>query len=363
MSNSAAVVDPPGGASLRVPAGFRVNVFRDHLYGPRWMAVAPNGDVILTETNSDHVRVLRDADGDGVAEQAGIYTKEITLPHGLALADGALYVSSPTQVYRFAYRPGDIKPRGAPEPVLPEGSLGDGGGHFTRDLALSPDGREMFIAVGSGSNLAEEAPPRATVQRWNFADRRLATFASGLRNPVGIAFYPGSDDLYVTVNERDGLGEELAPDYLTRIREGEFYGWPYAYAGTHPDPGFGRRRPDLVQRSRMPDLLIRAHSAPLGLVFYDGGQFPARYRGGAFIALHGSWNAARPRGYMVAFVPFRDGRPADFYESFAIGFWLSGDNPAQVMGRPAGLAVAKDGSLLVADDSGGRIWRISYPGR
>jgi glucose/arabinose dehydrogenase len=188
------------------------------------------------------------------------------------------------------------------------------------------------------------------------------TFAAGLRNPVGIAFYPGTSDLYVVVNERDGLGDGLVPDYLTRVQEGGFYGWPYAYIGRNPQPDYAERRPDLVQKTLVPDLLFESHSAPLGLVFYDGAQFPAVFRGGAFVALHGSWNAGKPTGYKVVFVPFRDKRPVGHYENFAVGFWAAGQQRAQVWGRPAGLAVAADGSLLIADDVGQTIWRVSYGG-
>jgi glucose/arabinose dehydrogenase len=188
-------------------------------------------------------------------------------------------------------------------------------------------------------------------------------FASGLRNPVGMAFYPGSDDLYVTVNERDGLGDSLPPDYLTRIRQGEFFGWPYAYIGPHPDPDYGRKRPDLVARTKSPDVLFEAHSAPLGLVFYEGNQFPAEYRGNAFVALHGSWNSSRPTGYKVVRIKFQNGRPENVYEDFLTGFWDGSTSPAQVLGRPVGLAVARDGSLLIADDTGGVVWRVSYAGK
>ncbi len=181
-----------------------------------------------------------------------------------------------------------------------------------------------------------------------------------MRNPVGIAFYPGTADLYVVVNERDGQGDELVPDYLTRVEEGAFYGWPYAYIGPNPQPGWAERRPDLVARTRLPDLLFRSHSAPLGLVFYDAAQFPEAYRGDAFVALHGSWNAARPRGYMVVRVPFRAGRPLGHYQAFVTGFRVGGARRARVWGRPAGLAVARDGSLLIADDVANTIWRVSY---
>ena len=244
--------------------------------------------------------------------------------------------------------------------MTPRGAFGSPGGHWTRNLVFSRDGRRFFVAVGSRANLAEEPAPRATVQVFDADGSGQRTYASGLRNPVGIAFYPGTDDLYVVVNERDGLGDELVPDYLTRVRDGDFFGWPYAYLGANPQPGFADRRPGLVARSKRPDVLFRSHSAPIGLVFYDAGQFPREYRGDAFVALRGSWNASRPRGYMVARVPFENGRPAGAYEAFATGFWAAGERRARVWGRPAGLAIAADGSLLIADDTGGVVWRVSY---
>ena len=191
----------------------------------------------------------------------------------------------------------------------------------------------------------------------------MGTWASGLRNPVGIAFNPGTNDLYVTVNERDTYGNNLVPDYLTKLDKNDYYGWPYAYIGPHPDPQFGSKSPGLVQRTKVPDLLFQAHSAPLGLVFYDKTAFPAEYRDGAFVALHGSWNRAEPTGYKVVYVPFKDGKPQGDYITFASGFWKSGDKQAQVWGRPAGLAVAADGSLLIADDTANVIWRVSYSGQ
>ena len=224
---------------------------------------------------------------------------------------------------------------------------------------LRPDGKRFFIAIGSESNIGEDPLPHASVQSFAADGSDQRTYASGLRNPVGIAFYPGTNDLYTVVNERDGLGDGLVPDFLTRLQEGGFYGWPYAYIGHHPQPDFPSR-PEMVAKTLTPDLLFQSHSAPLGLVFYEGSMFPAEYKGDAFVALHGSWNSAEPTGYKIVRVPFKDGRPQGYYENFLTGFWLGGTSPAQVWGRPAGLAVAADGSLLIADDAGGVVWRVSY---
>jgi glucose/arabinose dehydrogenase len=360
--NSPSRIRRPADATLRVPAGFKVNIFADGLEHARWMTVASNGDVLLAEPREGKITLLRDADKDGRAELVTTFAEGFDRPHGLAIQGDHLYVGDLREVYRLGYTPGQTKAAGKRELVGTEGALGSGGGHWTRNIAFRPDGTRFYVSVGSAGNIDEERAPRATVQEFKADGSGQRTFAAGLRNPVGIAFYPGTSDLYVVVNERDGLGDGLVPDYLTRVQEGGFYGWPYAYIGRNPQPDYAGRRPDLVQKTVVPDLLFESHSAPLGLVFYDGAQFPAAFRGGAFVALHGSWNAGKPTGYKVVFVPFRDKRPVGHYENFAVGFWAAGQQRAQVWGRPAGLAVAADGSLLIADDVGQTIWRVSYGG-
>jgi glucose/arabinose dehydrogenase len=343
-------------AMPQVPAGFRVNVFAGGLAHPRWLAVAPNGDVFLAQSNPGEVTLLRDADNSGMAERIATYADDLERPHGLLFHDGFFYIADTRTIWRVAYKDGDVK-AGARSPVLPVGSIGRDAGHWTRNLAVDSKGR-LFVSIGSMGNVAEEPKPHASIGV--VQDGKLAIFASGLRNPVGIAFYPGTDDLWTVVNERDGLGDGLVPDYMTRVVQGAFYGWPYAYIGAHPDPNFGKRNPAMVARTRTPDVLFQAHAAALGLVFYDHTQFPAPYRGGAFVAFHGSWNAARPTGYKVVFVPFKGGRPTGGYDNFAVGFWHAGTTRAQVWGRPVGLALAKDGSLLIADDVANVVWRVSY---
>ena len=235
-------------------------------------------------------------------------------------------------------------------------------GHQNRHLVIDPKTGALFVGVGSSGNLGVEPEPKATIQRFNADGSNQTTFASGTRNPTALAFNPESGDLYALVQERDGLGDELPSDYLIRVQQGGFYGWPYAYIGQHPQPGFAERAPDKVKATITPDLLFEAHSSVLDLVFYEGDQFPPEYKGDAFVALKGSWNRSEPTGYKVVRVPFKDGRPEGYYENFTTGFWVSGEQRAEVWGRPAALAVAKDGSLLVADDTGGTIWRIAYTG-
>jgi len=359
VSNSPRFQRAPAG-NLSLPKGFVSNVFADGLERARWLEVAPNGDVFLTQSTSDKVWLLRDADGDGRAEMKVAFADGFDRPHGMAVRPGFLYVADIRGLWRVPYDPGQTEAKGKPERITPEGAFGSAGGHWTRNIAFSRDGKRVYVAIGSRGNVDEEAAPRATVQEFAADGSGQRTFASGLRNPVGIAFYPGTDDLYVVVNERDGLGDGLVPDYLTKVQRDGFYGWPYAYIGNHPQPKLAEKRPDLVAKAIVPDTLFRSHSAPLGLVFYDGDQFPAEYRGHAFVALHGSWNAAQPQGYAVVRVPFKDKKPADHYEIFASGFWVGGSDPAIVRGRPVGLAVARDGSLLIADDYASVVWRVRY---
>jgi glucose/arabinose dehydrogenase len=223
-------------------------------------------------------------------------------------------------------------------------------------------GTALYVGVGSWGNLGVEPEPKATIQRFDADGSNQTTFASGTRNATALAFHPTTGELWAVVQERDGLGDNLPSDYLIRVQQNGFYGWPYAYIGKHPQPGFAQLAPDKVNATIAPDLLFQAHSSLLDLVFYEGDQFPAEYKGSLFVALKGSWNRSEPTGYKIVRVPFKDGRPEGYYENFATGFWASGEQRAEVWGRPAALAVAKDGSLLVADDTGGTIWRISYKG-
>ncbi len=347
----------PQPVPLQVPKGFKASLFADNLENARWLASSPRGDIVLAQPNLGRVVQLEDKDGDGRAETISLVAANLNRPHGLAFHNDFIYIADLDHVWKL---PWPFKAGERPQPITAKGALGDGGGHWTRNLAISPDGKQLYVSIGSRGNIGEEAPPRATVMTFNIDGSSGRVLASGLRNPVGIAFRPGSGDLWAVVNERDGLGDGLVPDYLARIDEGGFFGWPYSYIGSNPQPGYEGRRPDLVMAAKVPEVLFRAHSAPLGLLFYDGAQFPADYRGDAFVALHGSWNASRAEGYMVARVRFRNGRPVGGYETFASGFLISDGPFVEAWGRPVGLALDKDGSLLIADDAANAVWRISY---
>lgn len=358
------IARPPGAVPV-VPDGFTAGVFAENLTHARWLAVAPDGAVFLAEPQAGNVTVLRDSDGDGRAEKRTTWIEGLRRPHGLAFGHGGVYIADLEAVWFTPYEAGAVAAQGQPIQVTPPGALGDGAGHWTRNVALSADGTQLFVAIGSRGNIAEEASPRATVQVFDLTqDGRKAsgqrTFASGLRNPVGIAVQPGNGALWTVVNERDGMGDGLVPDYMARLEDGAFFGWPYAYIGGNPQPGYAERAPEKVAATRLPEVLFKAHSAALGLAFYDGTMFPEAMRGDAFVGLHGSWNAADPRGYAVVRVPFEDGQPTGAYTVFASGFWARGTRTAEVWGRPVGVAVAADGALLVADDVAQVVWRIAY---
>jgi len=365
-TNNPQIVAMPAVPQLRVPQGFTANIFAQDLSHARNLLVVPNGDVFVAESNAGRILLLRDADGDGRAELRITFASGYSRPYGLALANGYLYIADLIAVWRVFYTAGATAPGSARQQVTANGAIGDTQGHATRNVIFNPAQTKMYVAVGSRNNVAEESAPRATIQEFNADGSGQRTYASGLRNPVGLAFSPGTSDLYAVVNERDGLGDELVPDYLTKVVDGGFYGWPYSYMGSHQQPNFAPANTPqaqaLIAQARVPDVPLRSHSAPLGVAFYNATRFPAAYRGGAFMALHGSWNAAQPRAYMVAYAPFNDGEPTGSYSVFASGFWTAGSGQARVFGRPAGVAVAADGALLIADDASQTIWRIAYAG-
>jgi len=364
------VVPIPQNPTLRVPPGFAVNVFAEGLDAPRWLALTPSGDVLVTETRQNRIRLLRDTNGDGVADvrntfagsQNGLY-----IPFGMTFAGGYFFVGNTGAVLRFPYTKGQQQISGTGNKIA---NLTPGGynQHWTRNVVASPDGKKLYVSIGSRSNADEEPLPRASVQVMNLDGSNPQIFAYGLRNPVGLDFHPKTAALYATVNERDGLGDDLVPDYLTRLQKGEFYGWPYAYlAQNRLDPRHMRngksKRPDLVSRTKTPDVLFQAHSAALGLQFYDGKTFPEKYGNGAFVAFRGSWNRNSGTGYKVVFVPFDgSGRAKGNYEDFLTGFLLDPSAPT-TWGRPVGLLVLPDGSLLFTEEANNRIYRIQYNGK
>ncbi len=362
VANGPEVVARPRDATLAVPAGFAATLFAE-LEDPREFLVLPNGDVLVAQPGSGLITLLRDGDGDGRAEIADAFADGLAQPYGLARHGDAVYVADLRGVWHLPWQAGARHAGGPPQRVTPDGAFGIPGGHSSRTLVFAPSGEGFYVGIGSRGNVGEEPAPRATIQAFAADGSGQRDFATGLRNPVGLAIRPGTGELWTVVNERDGLGNGLVPDYLTRVQDGGFYGWPYSYIGSHPQPGLAGRRPDLVARAIVPDVLFEAHSAPIGLAFYTGTMFPAEYRGDAFVALRGSWNRADPTGYMVVRVPFADGRPRGGYDIFASGFWIAGTGRAQVWGRPTGLAVAADGALLIADDAGGTVWRVTYSGQ
>lgn len=366
--NPPAIVARPAGALPIVPPGFRATLFADGLGMPRVLRVAPDGDIFLAESGAGRVRVFRGITPAGTPARSEVFAEHLRRPYGIAFyppGPGArwLYVGQTDAVVRYPYRNGQLEADGPPQTVL---RLPGGGSHWTRDLAFSADGRTLFIAVGSASNVDDpDSTPaeagRAAILAADPDGTHVRVYASGMRNPAGIAVDPASGRLWCTVNERDGLGDDLVPDYITAVREGGFYGWPWWYLGAHADPRHAGKHPELAERTIVPDVLVQAHDASLQIAFYDGARFPAAYRGDLFATEHGSWNRAARTGYEVIRVPLHQrGRASGEYEDFVTGFVLP---DGRVWGRPVGIATAPDGSLLVSDDGSNAIWRIDYVGR
>jgi glucose/arabinose dehydrogenase len=359
-NNRSQIVSKPDGAQLKVPAGFDISVFMDNFQQPRTMLLAPNGDVFVAESNAGSVVVLRDTNKDGTPDMRSVYAEGLQGVFGMAFHEGYLYLGRTDSIVRYKYQPGDTKAQGTPEKLIDMPT----GGHRTRNIIFSPDGKKMYVAVGSMSNKsAGEDPRRAAINEYNPDGSGHRIFASGLRNPVGLAWQPETSTLWTSVNERDTLGDDLVPDYITSVKDGGFYGWPYSYIGSNYDPEHVGKMPDLVKRAIVPDVLITAHSAAVSVNFYTGTQFPERYRNGAFVGLHGSWNRSKPSGYRVSFVPFKSGKPSGPIEDFVTGWLINDGSPVTTWGRPVGTLVLADGSLLIADDGGSRIWRVRYTGK
>lgn len=346
---------PPADFMPKVPEGFRINVYAADFKVPRWMAVAPNGDIFVAETGANRIDVLRDPQDKGGAQQREVFATGTTRVFGIAFHEDYVYVGTMTELERFRYDPKTSKRLGEAEPLMKL----PGGGHITRSVAIAPDGNHLFVSVGSDNNVDTGEPAiRAAITICDLDGKNARQYATGLRNPVGLAIEPVTGKVWTSVNERDELGDNLPPDYFTSVKDGGFYGWPYSYIGSNVDVRAKPQKPELVARAIIPDVLLGAHVAPLQFAFYTGKQFPEKYHGGAFIAEHGSWNRATRAGYQIAFVAFKDGEPSADPVPFMTGL-VPNPSGRDVDGRPVGVAVAPDGSLLVSDDGANKIYRIS----
>jgi glucose/arabinose dehydrogenase len=384
VMNFSKVIGWENNTTPKAPKGFKVSKYADNLQYPRWIYVLPNGDVLIAEgiqkqkgvkkiieetkkihgenENANRITLFRDKDKDGVPDIREVFLSDLNLPFGMLLLNNYLYVANTDAIWRYPYKKGETSIKAKGEKIL---DIPGNARHWTRNIVANADGSKIYIAVGSASNVAEDGigkeERRACIIEANADGSGSRIYASGLRNPVGMDWAPGTKTLWTVVNERDELGDDLVPDYLTSVKEGGFYGWPYSYFGQHLDPRIKAedQRPDLVKIASVPEVSLGSHTASLGLTFYDQKSFPSKYHNGAFIGQHGSWNRSVPSGYKVVFVPFANGKPSGKYEDFLTGF-MADEKKNEVHGRPCGVAVLPDGSLLVADDAANTIWRISY---
>ena len=364
--NSPTVVPRPSDAWPKAPAGFKVDLYASGLNSPREIRTAPNGDLFVAESDSGEITVFRGMTKDSKPEQTSTFATGLHEPFGIAFYPPgpnptSVYIGNTNSVVRFPYKNGDLKASGKAETLI---SGIPTGGHSTRDLAFSQDGKKMFLSVGSRSNVDDpDTHPRehhrANILEYTPDGKFVKVYGAGIRNPVGIAIQPETGELWCSVNERDELGDNLVPDYITHVQEGGFYGWPWYYMGDHQDPRHEGKHPELKSKVIVPDVLLQPHNASLEMTFYEGNQFPNDYKGDVFAGEHGSWNKAERAGYEVIRVPLRDGKATGEYEDFVTGF-VTPDG--QVWGRPVGVAVAPDGSLMVTDDGSKSVWRVSYTG-
>ena len=349
-TNRPVVVDAPAGARLQVPAGFSVEPWADGFETPRFMLQGSGGEILLT----DSAGVVYVFAGGKAAGKKPLITG-LNRPYGLALWRNYLYVAETDSVKRYPYDATALT-AGPGEPVV---QVPGGGNHWTRSIVFDRAGQKMYVGVGSSGNIDPDEERRAAINRYNPDGSGHEIFASGTRNPASIHWYPNSDTLWAVVIERDGLGDDLPPDYLTHLQQGGFYGWPWAYFGPHPEPRHNGQHPELVAKTITPDVALPPHNSPLDFAFYTGTQFPAEYRGGAFIALHGTWNRSQRAGYKVVYVPFQNGKPSGPPKDFLTG-WMIAPNNRDVWGRPVSVLMLTDGSLLVSDDGGKKVWRVAY---
>ncbi len=354
-NNGAEETKPPKGFLPQVPSGFKINIFAEDFKQPRWMSIAPNGDIFLSDSGAGKVVILRDPQHTGSAQQNEAFVSGLNQPYGIVFHDNYVYVADTDALLRFKYDPQTSKRLGEAEHLMDLPT----GGHWTRSLVLAPDKNHLYIGIGSDGNIEIQSDARrAAITICDLDGKNARLFATGIRNPSGVGVEPSSKTLWTSVNERDGLGNDLPPDYFTSVKDGGFYGWPYSYIGDNIDPRIKPQRPELTSKAIVPDVLLGAHRAPLQFAFYTGSQFPETYRGGAFLAEHGSWNRSPRAGYQVVFIPFKDGKPSGNPTPFLTGL-VPDENKPEVYGRPVGIAVTSDGSLLVSDDVAGTVYRIS----
>jgi glucose/arabinose dehydrogenase len=376
VRNHPKLIPRPEGAQPRCLAGFRVSLYAKDLEAPRLIRTAPNGDFFVAQATAEsgvnNILVFRGISAHGKPERAEVFATGLKQPFGIAFYPPGpnpkyIYVANTDSVIRFLYKNGDLKARGSPETIvsdIPGGGKLAGGGHWTRDIVFSRDGKKMFVSVGSHSNLDDTdnnpvEKRRADILEFNPDGSGERIYAWGIRNPVGLAINPQTGELWASVNERDTLGDNLVPDYITHIKEGGFYGWPWFYVGPHQDPHFPGKHPELKSKVLVPDVLLQPHNASIEMTFYEGPQFAREYQGDIFAAEHGSWNKAERSGYEIVRVPLKNGRATGEYEDFLTGFVTAG---GQVWGRPAGVTIARDGSMLVTDDGSKTIWLVRYEG-
>lgn len=367
-ANFPRVVAKPDNMWPQAPAGFKVELYASGLTQPRQIRTAPNGDLFVADSRKGELQIFRGRSSDGKPEQVSTFATGLKQVFGIAFyPPGAspqwVYAGNTNAVVRLPYKNGDLKATGSAETVVPE--LPAGGFHWTRDVVFSNDGKRMFVAVGSNSNIDDPDTHKSEFHRADILEytpdgKFVGIYGSGIRNPVGLAVNPVTGELWCSVNERDELGDNLAPDYITHVKEGGFYGWPFYYIGGHPDPRLDGKHPELKDKVIVPDVLLQPHNASLGIAFYGGNQFPKEYRGDLFAAEHGSWNRSARAGYEVIRLPLEDGHASGVYEDFITGFVTPDGN---AWGRPVGVTVAKDGSLYVTDDGYRAIWRVSYTGK
>ncbi len=368
VSNSPTLISKPDNAWPQTLPGFKVERYAENLHEPREIRTAPNGDLFVAESRLGEVLVFRGITSDGKPQKQGVFATGLRNNFGIAFYPPGknpqyIYIGNTGSVVRLPYHNGDLQAAGPAETVIAE--LPAGGGHWTRDLAFSPDGSKLYVSVGSASNVDDpDTHPRelhrANILEYTPDGKFQKIYAAGIRNPVGIAVNPTTGQLWCSVNERDMLGDNLVPDYITSVKEDGFYGWPWFYMGDHQDPRLEGKHPELKEKVIVPDVLLQPHNASLEITFYEGKQFPKQYLGDAFAAEHGSWNKAKRAGYEVIRVPLQNGNSSGVYEDFLTGFVTP---EGGVWGRPVGVAVAPDGSLMVTDDGSKSIWRVSYTGK